>query len=121
MIDFDTISNKIKLKSDLYQMNLIHTTKIDSELRTTMPNKSSKSRSKSVDLFKTQNSNNNLRKVSTRNSSRKTRIYSVDLKREIEDPANEGVKDEIERIIHFYRQIEQLKNDFTVIDRYFYL
>lgn len=121
MIDFDNRSNKIKLKNDLNQINFFQTTKLDSEIKTTIPNKSSKTRSKSADLFKTQNSNNKMRKISTRHSSRKTRIYSVDLNREIEDPANEGVKDEIERIIHFYRQIEQLKNDFTVIDRYYRL
>jgi len=118
MIDFDTRSNKIKLKTDLNQMNFFQTSKLESDIRTTIPNKSSKTRSKSVDLFKSQNSNNRIRKISTRNSSRKTRIYSVDLKREIEDPANDGVKDEIERIIHFYRQIDQLKNDFSNIDRY---
>jgi hypothetical protein len=117
MIDYDNRSNKIKPKNDLNQINFILKSKLDSDIRSTIPNKSSKTRSKSVDLFKSQNSNNRIRKVSTRNSSRKTRIFSVDLKREIEDPANNGVKDEIERIIHFYRQIEQLKNDFTIIDK----
>jgi len=117
MIDNDSRSNNIKLKNDLNHMNFILKSNLDSDIRSTIPNKSSKTRSKSVDLFKSQNSNNRIRKVSTRNSSRKTRIFSLDLKREIEDPANNGVKDEIERIIHFYRQIEQLKNDFTIIDK----
>ncbi len=119
MIVHHNRSNKIKLKSDLNKNNFTYSTKFESEIKTTINNKSSKSRSKSLDFFKTQNSDNKMRKVSTRNSSRKRQIYSVDLKREIEDPGNEGVKVEIERIIHFYRQIEQLKNDFIFIDKYY--
>lgn len=123
MIDYDNRSNKMKTKNDFNQTNLFPATKLDSDIRSTIPNRSTKTRSKSVDLLKSQtrNNNNKMRKVSTKNSSRKIRIYSVDLNREKEDPSNDGVKDEIERIIHFYRQIDQLKNDFSMIEKYLFM
>jgi len=116
MIDFDSSkSKKRKIRNETNPINIIQNTKFDSENRTISQIKNSKSRSKSADLFS--NHKNKIKITSGRNSSRKSRIFSVDLRREIDDPANDGVRDEIERIIHFYRQIEQLKNDFNVIEK----
>ena len=116
MIDTDYKNVRLNLRNELNQIKASRNTYYESDIRTTSPNKSSKNRSKSFEIIKTQKSNNP-RINSTRNSSKKMKIHSVDLRREIEDPANDGVKDEIERVMHFYKQIEQLKNDFNVIEK----
>jgi hypothetical protein len=117
MADYDNKSLNKKIRTDNNFINLLQITKLETEIKTTSLNKSSKIRSKSADIYRNKISSNRIRLFTSRNSSRGTRIYSVDLKREIEDPANDGVRDEIERIIHFYRQIEQLKNDFNIIEK----
>ena len=97
-------------KSNLYENTVI-------SARSTNPNKTSKNRSKSYEYTKSQKTQLN-QGAFTKSSIRKLRIHSLDLRREVDDPQNEHVRDEIERVIHFYKQIDQLNSDFNSIEKY---
>lgn len=116
----DYISTRLNIRNEINIIksrgNSTNINNMESSIKNTSPSKASKNRSRSFDFSKTGKSNFYYN-ITTKNSSKKTRYFSVDLRREMDDPANDGVRDEIERVIHFNKQIEQIKSDFILINK----
>ena len=108
------IKTNLNIKTNKKKLGILSTQ--TDEIKITSPNKTFQNRSKSFEFSKLRKSEF-INFISTKISSKKTRIHSVDLLREVEDPANQHLKDEIERIIHFYKQIDQIKNDFKLMEK----
>ena len=108
--------NNFRMQKPDFRNNNISKNTYEQTVKTTNPNKNSKNRSKSYEYTKSQKSQYN-QGAFTKASIKKLRVNSFDLRREVEDPLNDHVKDEIERVIHFYKQVEQLKTDFNLIEK----
>ena len=108
--------NNFRMQKPDFRNNNISKNTYEQTVKTTNPNKNSKNRSKSYEYTKSQKSQFN-RGPFTKTSIKNLRVLSLDLRTEVDDPSNEYVKDEIERVIHFYKQVEQLKTDFNLIEK----
>ena len=119
MLDTDYQKNFRNQRIDTRNNNISKNTLNEYTIKTinTNPNKNSKNRSKSNEYSKSQKSNNFKQNVFTKTSIKQLRVHSLDLRREVDDPINDYVKDEIERVIHFYKQVEQLNSEFTSIEK----
>lgn len=112
--DNNNYTRSFKNNQRLDSRNIINTTKNtlqDYTVKTTNPNKNSKNRSRSGEYNKSQ------RSYFTKTSIKKLRVHSLDLRREKDDPHNDYVRDEIERVIHFHKQVEQLNSEFNQIEK----